>query len=99
MEFDDSLTSWSKFENLTYGFTLRLSVPLQNSAARANLTKSEIAKRNAILNARETETGIILEVANAVRQIKSTRRAVNAAVVSAAVSICFLDFLMTYLTA
>jgi outer membrane protein TolC len=79
VEFDDALTNYNTFENLTYGFTLRFSVPLQNSAARANLTRAEISKRNAILSARETETGVILEVAGAVRQIKSTRRAVNAA--------------------
>jgi outer membrane protein TolC len=78
-EFDDSLTSFNKFENLNYGFSMRFSVPLQNSAARGSLTRAEINKRNAILSAREAETGVILEVANAVRQIKSARRAVNAA--------------------
>ncbi|MCB9893909.1 MAG: TolC family protein [Planctomycetes bacterium] len=78
-EFDDSLSSYDDFDNLKYGFDLRFGVPLQNSAARSSLTKAEISKRNAILSARETETGVILEVAAAVRQIKSTRRAVNAA--------------------
>ncbi|MCG3183955.1 MAG: hypothetical protein ICCCNLDF_02066 [Planctomycetes bacterium] len=78
VEFDDSLNSWDDFENLEYGFALKFGVPLQNSAGRASLSRSEINKRSAILSARETETNVILEVANAVRQIKSARRAVNA---------------------
>ncbi|MBZ0136092.1 MAG: TolC family protein [Planctomycetes bacterium] len=78
-EFDDSLTSFNKFENLNYGFELRFGVPIQNSAARAQLARSEIAKRNAILTARDVETGVILEVAQAVREIKSSRRSVDAA--------------------
>ncbi|MEZ5990957.1 MAG: TolC family protein [Planctomycetota bacterium] len=77
-EFDNSLDSWNRFENLRYGFSLNFGIPLQNSAGRSALSKAEIAKRNAILTARETETGVILEVAAAVRQIKSARRAVNA---------------------
>lgn len=79
VEFDDSLTSFNKFENLNYGFSMRFSVPLQNSAGRAALTRAEINKRSAILSARDAETSVILEVANAVRQIKSARRAVDAA--------------------
>lgn len=78
-EFDDSITSFNKFENLNYGFELRFGVPIQNSAARASLARAEIAKRNAILSAREVETGVILEVAAAVREIKASRRAVDAA--------------------
>ena len=79
VEFDDSLTSFNKFENLNYGFELRFGVPIQNSAARANLARAEIAKRNAILAARDIETSVILEVAAAVREIKASRRAVDAA--------------------
>lgn len=78
-EFDDALTSFNKFENLNYGFELRFGVPIQNSAARASLARAEIAKRNAILAARDVETGVILEVAAAVREIKASRRAVDAA--------------------
>jgi outer membrane protein TolC len=78
-DFDKSFSSYNDFSNLKYGFNLKFGVPLQNSAARSSLTRAEINKRNAILSARETETGVILEVAAAVRQIKSARRAVNAA--------------------
>lgn len=77
-EFDDALSSFNRFENLRYGFTLNFGVPLQNSAGRSALSKAEIAKRNAILSARETETGVILEVVAAVREIKSARSAVDA---------------------
>lgn len=76
---DDALDSFNEFKNLKYGFNVQFSVPLQNRAARSNLTKSEISKRNAILSARETETGIILEVAGSVRNIRSAREAVDAA--------------------
>lgn len=78
-EFDDSLESFNSFDNLNYGFELRFGVPIQNSAARAALARAEVAKRNAILSAREVETGVILEVAAAVREIKASRRAVDAA--------------------
>jgi len=77
-DFDDSLDSYDDFENLKYGFSLEFSVSLQNRAARASLTRSQINKRNALLSARQTETDIILEVAGAVRNIRSTREAVAA---------------------
>lgn len=77
-EFDDSLESFNEFENLKYGFSLEFSVSLQNRAARAALTRAEIEKRNALLSARQTETDIILEVAGAVRNIRSAREAVGA---------------------
>jgi len=78
-EFDDSLTNYTDFENLRYGFTFTFGVPIQNRAARASLDSSVIAKRQAILNAREAETNVITEVAAGVRQIKSTKRGVVAA--------------------
>ncbi|MBK8206369.1 MAG: TolC family protein [Planctomycetes bacterium] len=77
--FDDSWESFFDFKNLNYGFNLNFSVPIQNSAARAALTQAEINKRSAILSARDTETTIILEVAQAVRNITTARRAVDAA--------------------
>jgi outer membrane protein TolC len=76
---DDSLTNYNRFRNLTYGVRGTFSVPIQNSAARAQLMRSELNKRTAILAARDAETGIILEVAGAVRQMRSARRAVDAA--------------------
>ncbi|MBX3473741.1 MAG: TolC family protein [Planctomycetes bacterium] len=77
-DFEDSLDSWDDFENLKYGFNLEFGVPLQNRAARSTLTRAEIGRRNALLSARETETGIIIEVAGAVRGIRSAREAVAA---------------------
>lgn len=76
---DASFQSYNDFENIEYGFGLSFSVPLQNRAARANRTRADIGRRNAILAARETETTIILEVVAAVRNIKSSRSAVAAA--------------------
>jgi outer membrane protein TolC len=54
-------------------------VPLQNSAARADMTAAELNKRTAILAARDAETTVILEVATAVRAMRTARRAVDAA--------------------
>lgn len=78
-EFDDSLDSYDDFENLKYGFSLEFSVSLQNRSARAALTRAQIGRRNALLAARQTETDIILEVAGAVRTIRSARESVAAA--------------------
>jgi outer membrane protein TolC len=77
--FDDSWETFFRFENLRYGFTLNFSVPLQNSAARADMTAAELNKRTAILAARDAETTVILEVATAVRAMRTARRAVDAA--------------------
>lgn len=76
---DDSLESYNEFDNLRYGVGARFSAPLQNRAARANHTRAEIGRREAILAFRETETDIILEVLAAVRNIRSSRLAVAAA--------------------
>jgi outer membrane protein TolC len=79
IDFDESWENFFEFKNLNYGFRLNFSVPLQNSAARANMTSAEINKRNAILSARDTETTIILEVVSAVRSLRTARRAIEAA--------------------
>lgn len=77
---DDSIESFNEFENLRYGAGLRFSAPLQNRAARASHTRAEINRRNAILAYRVAETDVILEVLAAVRNIRSSRLAVTAAV-------------------
>lgn len=78
-EFDDSLESFNKFENLRYGFRVNFGVPIQNSAARGALMRAELNKRAMFLAARDSETAIILEVAKAVRDIRSARRALESA--------------------
>ncbi len=75
----DSFESYTDFTNLNYGFALTFGVPLQNRAARAGLDASVIRKRQAILDAREAETDVIMEVAAAVRGISSAIRGVLAA--------------------
>jgi outer membrane protein len=77
--FEDSWDNYTRFRSINYGMGATFSVPLQNSAARASMMRSELGKRRAILLARETETTIILEVAQAVRQLSSARRAIDAA--------------------
>ncbi|MBP9892074.1 MAG: TolC family protein, partial [Planctomycetes bacterium] len=76
---NDSFESYTDFTNLDYGFALTFGVPLQNRAARAGLDSSVIRKRQAILDAREAETDVIMEVAAAVRGINSAKRGVAAA--------------------
>lgn len=76
---NDSIDNYLEFENLEYGFGLTFGVPLQNRAARASLDSSVIRKRQAILDAREAETNVIMEVAAAVRGINSAKRGVAAA--------------------
>jgi outer membrane protein TolC len=76
---NDSFQSYTDFTNLNYGFALTFGVPLQNRAARASLDSSVIRKRQAILDAREAETDVIMEVAAAVRGISSAIRGVAAA--------------------
>jgi outer membrane protein TolC len=76
---NDSFESYTDFTNLNYGFTLTFGVPIQNRAARASLDASVIRKRQAILDAREAETDVIMEVAAAVRGITSAIRGVEAA--------------------
>lgn len=76
---NDSFESYTDFTNLDYGFALTFGVPLQNRAARAGLDSSVVRKRQAILDAREAETDVIMEVAAAVRGINSAKRGVAAA--------------------
>lgn len=76
---NDSFESYTDFDNLEYGFSLTFGVPLQNRSARASLDSSVIRKRQAILDAREAETDVIMEVAAAVRGINSAKRGVAAA--------------------
>ncbi len=79
VEFEESWENFFELKNLRYGFALNFSVPLQNSAARANLTQAELNRRSAILAARDVETNVILEVNSAVRALRTSRRAVEAA--------------------
>lgn len=76
---NDSVESFTDLDNTRWGIGLVFSVPLQNRAARAGRETAEANRRIAILNAREVETGVILEVASAVRQIESARKGVIAA--------------------
>jgi outer membrane protein TolC len=78
-DFSDSWDNYTRFRSINYGIGATFSVPLQNSAGRAGMMRSELGLRSAILFARDTETAIILEVAHAVRQLSSARRAIEAA--------------------
>ncbi|MHC4841873.1 MAG: TolC family protein, partial [Planctomycetota bacterium] len=75
----DSVDSLMEFKNTSYGFGVTFGIPLQNRRARSGAKLADIEMRNAILAARELETGIILEVNGAVRQVRSARRQVESA--------------------
>ncbi len=76
---DDSFENYGDFNNLRYGVGFTFSVPVQNRRARGALEQAVVNRRTAILNAREAETVVIVEVAEAVRLIESAREGLRAA--------------------
>jgi len=56
-----------------------LSIPLTNTAARAQVSQSELALRRATVEKRRLEQSIILEVRNAVRDLVSAQEGIEAA--------------------
>ncbi|MCC6574227.1 MAG: TolC family protein [Planctomycetes bacterium] len=76
---NDSFENYGDFDNLRYGVGFTFGVPIQNRRARGALEQAVVNKRNAILAARDAETGVIIEVAAAVRLIETGREALRAA--------------------
>ncbi|HJN99263.1 MAG TPA: TolC family protein, partial [Nitrospinaceae bacterium] len=70
----DSLTG--KFYNWEVG--LKLSYPLGNRSAKAQLSASRLEKAQLILSIKDLEKSIIVEVREAVRQLKTDLKRINA---------------------
>ena len=70
----DSLTG--KFYNWEVG--IKLSYPLGNRSAKAQLSASRLEKAQLILSIKDLEKSIIVEVREAVRQLKTDLKRINA---------------------
>ena len=80
--FTDALGTAFARDNPTYAFGLRLSLPLRDRAATANLANSLLTKKQNTLALRKTEQGIRLEVLNAVTSLESSREQVKQSVIA-----------------
>ncbi len=77
--FGDALEQLSGFDFPGYGFTLRLSLPIRNRSAEAELGSAMISKRRDLYSMRSREQAITLEVRNAVHQLEQAKLSMAAA--------------------
>ena len=75
----DALEQLSGFDFPGYGFTLRLSLPIRNRSAEADLGSAMISKRRDLYTMRQREQAITLEVRNAVHQLEQAKLSMAAA--------------------
>jgi outer membrane protein len=68
--FSDSLSQLGGFKFPTYGMTLRLQMPLRNSAAQADLGAALVSKRRDLYQMRGLEQSIAVQVKNAVHDLE-----------------------------
>ncbi|NUQ34160.1 MAG: TolC family protein [Planctomycetaceae bacterium] len=78
-DYGRALDSILDNDNSTLFAGLTFIIPLQNSADRAAQRIAEVEQERAVLNAREVEIDIIIEVVDAIRQIESGVKGVSAA--------------------
>jgi outer membrane protein TolC len=76
--FTDPGTTWS--------FQFNINVPLKNTALNATLAQQEISKRRILMQRRQTEQDIQVEVRNALQSLESSRRQIISAEASRKVS-------------
>ncbi len=77
--FGDALEQLSGFDFPSYGFTLRLSLPIRSRSAEADLGSAMISKRRDLYTFRQREQAITLEVRNAVHQLEQAKLSMAAA--------------------
>ncbi len=70
--FGDALSQVFGFSYPTYTFGLRLTLPIRDRAAKANLADTLVSKKLNSLRARSLEQTIRLDVLNAVTQVESS---------------------------
>lgn len=75
----DALEQISAFDFPGYGFTLRLSLPIRNRSAEADLGSAMVSKRRDLYTLRSREQAITLEVRNAVHQLEQAKLSMAAA--------------------
>jgi outer membrane protein TolC len=68
-------------DNPTYSFALRVTLPLHDRAAAANLANSLLSKKSDTLFVRRTEEQVRLDVLNAVTALESSKEQVKLAII------------------
>jgi outer membrane protein TolC len=77
--FSNAFSTVFARDNPTYSFGLRVTLPLHDRAAAANLANSLLSKKSDTLFVRKTEQQVRLDVLNAVTALESSREQVNLA--------------------
>lgn len=77
--YDDSLSDLSSTEYYSWKIGVRLSYPLGNRSAKSRLTASRLEAARTLLDIKDIEKTIVVEVREAVRQIKTEAKRVQAA--------------------
>jgi outer membrane protein TolC len=80
--FGDALNQLFNFNFPVYGFSLTLRLPLRDRQASADLSDATIAKRREMLNLRNLEQRIRLEVLNAISGVEQSRAGIRQATVA-----------------
>ncbi len=69
-----------------YNFGVQLEIPLNNAAAKAAYTESKIGTRRARLNLRELEETVTVEIKNAIDNVRSDLKSIEATRVASALA-------------
>lgn len=77
--FGDAVSQLFGFGYPGYGFTVSLSLPIRNSAAKANYGQAQATKRRDLYSERQLHEQITLSVTNAVHQLEQAKQSVAAA--------------------
>lgn len=80
--FGNALDQVFGFGYPVYGMGLRLTLPIRNRAAKANLGDALVARRRDLYSERQIRQTITLDVTNAVDQLEESRLSMQAAKVS-----------------
>ena len=77
--FSDALSQLFGFGFPVYSFGLRLNLPIRDRAAAANLSDTQIRKRQDALQLRKLEQGLRLQVLNAIDDLEAIRASMEQA--------------------
>ncbi len=80
--FGDAVNQLFNFNYPIYGFSLQLRLPLRDRRAAADLADATIQKRREMLNLRNLEQRIRLEVLNAISGVEQSRAGIRQATVA-----------------
>jgi outer membrane protein TolC len=78
----DALTQMFGFGFSTYQLGLRLSLPIRNRAASADMADAIVRKKQDTLNVRTTQQTIRLDILNAITNVESSKESVKLAKVA-----------------